>query len=461
MSFFERFGKKNSTSLNVDTVNKYSFNYSAWASGLQGPVGMVVYGSHMYVANYSSGTISQISLADGSITNPTWSTGFSGPFGLAIDDTYMYVSNNVFGEDIGNTISKVSLSNGSVIDLNWATGLNGPTGLVVHGLYLYVANFGQAIGGTTISQISLLNGDITNIDWATGLIAPFDLLINGSYMYVSNFSLGPNSGTISQINLADGTMINADWSTGFSLPAGLAVYKSHMYVADYDLGRISQVNLADGSIAKSNWASGFVDQPFFIITYDTYLYISFINNTIIVRIALENKPKPISNICFKSNTPIQTDQGIVVIDKIDTCKHTINNKQIVYITKTITTDKYLICFKKNALGLNYPTDTTIMSRNHKINYHGKMIEAYKFIGHFENVYKVKYDGETLYNILMDEHSEINVNNIICETLHPKNIVAKIYNSNFGEEYKNNIIVMMNECISKNDYSTYKKLVNHI
>jgi hypothetical protein len=455
MSFFEKF-KKNNQPLN--SVIKYSLDSSVWASGLIGPAGMVVYGPHMYVSNFLAGAISQISLADGSITNPTWSTGFDGPFGLAIDGTYMYVLNSGI-ESSESTISKVNLADGSIDTMDWTTGLYpGATGIIIHGSYIYVTNFGIMGPGETISQINLTTGIINNMDWATGLSGPFDLLINGSYMYVSNFG----TGSISQLNLADGTMNNVNWATGFDTPAGLAIYESHMYVVNYtegdSNGSISQINLADGSISKLNWATT-PDGSLFLLRYNTYLYTSIINGTTINRFSLENIP--ISRICFVANTPIQTDQGIISINKIDTSKHTINNKQIVYITKTISIDKYLICFKQNALGLNYPSKTTIMSKNHKINYHGKMIEAYKFIDHFENVYKVKYNGETLYNVLMDEPSEMIVNNMICETLHPQNIVAKIYNSNFGEEYKNNIIVMMNECILKNNYSTYKKLTNYI
>ena len=53
---------------------------------------------------------------------------------------------------------------------------------------------------------------------------------------------------------------------------------------------------------------------------------------------------------------------------------------------------YLVCFEKNALG-NYPDRKTIMSKNHKVMYENKMTEAYKFLKHFKNVKKVKYNQE--------------------------------------------------------------------
>ena len=55
-----------------------------------------------------------------------------------------------------------------------------------------------------------------------------------------------------------------------------------------------------------------------------------------------------------------------------------------------------------------------------------MIKAKEFTNMFENVYKVKSNGEILYNVLMEKHDKMIVNNLICETLHPENSIAKLY-----------------------------------
>ena len=169
---------------------------------------------------------------------------------------------------------------------------------------------------------------------------------------------------------------------------------------------------------------------------------------------------PISNICFPAGTLISTDQGEIRIEKIIPFENTIDNKNIKAITKTISQDTYLVCFDENALGKNYPNKKTMISKYHKILYKGKMIEAYKFLGHFEKVQKVDYNQEILYNVLMEKYEKIKVNNIMCETLHPNNIIAKLY-SNYEEEYKNKIIYIMNESINKNDKNSYIKIINRI
>ena len=173
-------------------------------------------------------------------------------------------------------------------------------------------------------------------------------------------------------------------------------------------------------------------------------------------VALPNNP--ISNICFPASTPISTNQGIVAINKLNPLKHTIGNKKIVAITKTISLEDYLVCFEKNALGINYPSEKTIMSSQHKILYKGKMICAKYFIGHFENVNKIEYANEPLYNVLLEEQGTMRVNNLVAETLDPKNIIAKLYKNKQSPFIKNKLVLMMNDSILKKDVHSYKKII---
>ena len=157
---------------------------------------------------------------------------------------------------------------------------------------------------------------------------------------------------------------------------------------------------------------------------------------------------PISNVCFPAKTPITTDQGIIPIEKINPLLHTIRSKKIIEITKTITRDKYLICFEQNAIDVNIPSEKTFISMNHLIFNKGKMIKAKDFIGKYDNIYKVNYMGEILYNILLEDYDTMNVNNLICETLHPDNEIAKLYKilPNYSIEKQCQIIDKYNHSI---------------
>lgn len=133
-------------------------------------------------------------------------------------------------------------------------------------------------------------------------------------------------------------------------------------------------------------------------------------------------------ICLSKGTQILCDQGIINIEKINTRKHTINNRTINHITQSIHTDEYLIKIKKNCLSSNSPSSDIICSGDHKILYKNNLIEAKKLINLVCGVEKIKNDKRVLYNILMDKHEVIMANNTPVESLHPQNVVALFYNN---------------------------------
>jgi SepF-like predicted cell division protein (DUF552 family) len=107
--------------------------------------------------------------------------------------------------------------------------------------------------------------------------------------------------------------------------------------------------------------------------------------------------------------------------------------------------------------INYPSVKTVMSKNHKLYYKGRMTEAYKFVGNFKRVKKISYKNEILYNILLENHSTMNINNLICETLDPNHIIAKLSSINLDDKDRDDIIMQMNNLMMNYDYNTYKKI----
>ena len=167
---------------------------------------------------------------------------------------------------------------------------------------------------------------------------------------------------------------------------------------------------------------------------------------------------PVSNICFPAGTLINVDQGRIPIETINAGLHTIRNKKIVDVTKTVSQDNYLVCFEKDALANNIPSEKTVISKNHKLFYKGAMIQAKEFLGKCENVHRVKYTGEVLYNVLMEEDDKMIVNNLICETLNPENGIAKLYTmmKNMSPEDQETSIKLYNAyCIKNNVFSSKK------
>ena len=170
-------------------------------------------------------------------------------------------------------------------------------------------------------------------------------------------------------------------------------------------------------------------------------------------------PTPIGNVCFVGDTPITTDQGIVLIRDMDPAKHTLRGEKIVAITKTKTWEDSLVCFERHALAKNIPSRRTILSQQHKVFYKGSMREAVRCIGRMDpkKVYKVPYQGQILYNILMEHPRLVCANNLICETLHPDNIIAKLYT----HPRMPALVADMNHAMDTNNVYKYSKAVYQI
>jgi hypothetical protein len=77
-----------------------------------------------------------------------------------------------------------------------------------------------------------------------------------------------------------------------------------------------------------------------------------------------------------------------------------------------------------------------------------MIEVKHLIGQVEGVYNKKYNGEILYNVLLETHEKMMVNNLIVEILDPNNIVVQLYNGSLTVEERNIIVVSINKCANE-------------
>ena len=62
----------------------------------------------------------------------------------------------------------------------------------------------------------------------------------------------------------------------------------------------------------------------------------------------------------------------------------------------------------------------------------------------------------LFYVGVKKHDKMMVNNLICETLHPKNIMAKISTMKDGQK-KNNVIQELTKIIKENNVPEYQKL----
>lgn len=294
---------------------------------------------------------------------------------------------------------------------------------------------------------------ITSNSSGNQLIAVGNSLSTG--VYIGIYSIYTSTWNWSRIRSSSGLAIIQPWSTVCSDSTGAILAVSGggngtgmIYTSnDYGSSWTQQTYGLPTSASWSKIVSNSDGTKLVAVSTDFGLYTGYIDE----------------NTCFPASTPIQTDQGIVSIDQIDPSIHTIDRKTIVDITRTVSSNKYLICFKKNALGFDYPCKDTIMTKDHKIYFKDYLVPAERFLINNRNsatIYKIKYNGEILYNVLMEEYTMMAVNNIVCETLDPTNIIAKFYirKCKYTDEERDKILVLLDKCVKKKDYATYHKIL---
>ena len=150
---------------------------------------------------------------------------------------------------------------------------------------------------------------------------------------------------------------------------------------------------------------------------------------------IENTELPNVPICFPKGTLVTLDQGKIAIDTINPDIHTIRGKKIIAISQTRPLQKDIICFQQDSLGKGIPSLKTLCSKEHRIFYKGEMKTAAEISKVCENVTHVLYHGNPLYNVLLEKKDNMIINNMICETLDPYNIMAKIATMKDGPDKK--------------------------
>lgn len=150
---------------------------------------------------------------------------------------------------------------------------------------------------------------------------------------------------------------------------------------------------------------------------------------------------PRSTACFTENAVVKTDQGLFKIKDMST-KHTIDNKSIKGISNTTYTQDKLVAIEKDALGKNKPDKKTLVAPFHRFLFNNSLKAAIELVNN-DSIYLTKYNQETLYNIILETHETIQVNNVVAETLDPSTLVAKLFDGSLPNKQRNKLIKSLN------------------
>ena len=118
-------------------------------------------------------------------------------------------------------------------------------------------------------------------------------------------------------------------------------------------------------------------------------------------------------------------------------------KEIKGISKTFYSQNRVIQIEKNAFGKNKPSIKTIVAPYHKFLINGKLKMICNFING-ETIYYKKYRNFPLYNIILETHDLMIVNNITVESLNPSSLIAKVFDGSLSKKKREFLINSINQ-----------------
>jgi hypothetical protein len=374
-------------------------------------------------------------------------------FKIETDGTHLYTASKKFNENVGMhdnlIISKIS-QNGTILQENFYS-LSYEADfqnmfIKNNKIYLYITGWDSDVvqGYIQLNVINLVNGSLLNTYRSYSAIESI-YAFDGTYAYA-------NTGVLSKIDLEFNVMENfsvylenrPDNASNFSF------MNNKIYIMYND--RIREFN-SDFTInaqgdefyifgeSQINLFSTESNNSLYIFTLDynttttpittipiastSTPYVTPTPTPYIVQPQppqpppVRPPPTPNSIICFIEDTMIDTDQGKVAIQLIEPGLHTIRSKPVLAVTKTVSIETELIRIPIHSIG----NDAEIVSSLHHLMFHDGTFKAAKEL---PGVERIPYQGQFMYNILMEEHDIMVVHGVPCETLHPKNPIAKLF-----------------------------------
>ena len=404
------------------------------------------------------------------------------------------VNSTAPGPATSQSLSVVRFTTTGILDTTFNTLGPTPGWLIIPNLPSYNYNFARGIGINSVGQI-IISSYITKLSFETcfgvaavissgilsgtldnsfGTLGQTILDLSPTYNLTAPlFSNGTNALALQSDNkivITGGFINTTTFAEGFSLArfdtngvldltfglAGVGYILSDLVSPSTEIGYSVAIQ-TDGKVLIGGTAINIED--------------SGANNSFILAryFGFPPYPPPVVPICFPAGTPVLTDQGNIPIELIDPNVHTIKKKPIIAITQSFMNEDTIVCIEKHSLGINIPNKRTYISNYHGIIYKNNLIPAKQLVGRLRGIYHVKYNNQILYNVLMEKHYIMNVNNMSVETLNPKNIVAKLYTNQHSPEEKMKLILEINEITKNNknknknnceNYNGYEKITQN-
>lgn len=205
------------------------------------PLGIAVAGGHVWVANFSGNSVTELNEDDGSLVRVL---PFANVTALAADGTHVFV-----GEAEGDgTVSAVNATDGSVA---WDksvdnTAFSSPQRITAADGNVWVAN-----GDNSVTELNADTGSVEKKLRSDSY--GFDVLdaiaVVGGHVWVANYS----ADTVTELNEGNGNLVQiltkpADFIKG---PMGIVAASGHLWIANTLSNSLTELNEGDGSLVNA------------------------------------------------------------------------------------------------------------------------------------------------------------------------------------------------------------------
>jgi len=195
------------------------------------PLGVAFDGTHVWVVNNGSGSVSRLDPATGAEFGPQITVG-TNPYFMAYDGTSMWVTNAT-----SNTVSQIDAASGAVVGSQIAVG-SAPTGIAFDGTDVWVANS----GANNLTRINATTGAIDGLPVTVGT-NPFGMAFDGTLMWVTC------GNEVFRVDVATGAVV--DPPIPVTTASGIAFDGTDMWVANTSQRQVVRIRAATGIVVGS------------------------------------------------------------------------------------------------------------------------------------------------------------------------------------------------------------------
>ncbi len=227
-----------------------------------GPEGISSDGTHVWVANYHSDTVTELAASTGGVIQ-TIAVG-SGPEGISSDGTNVWVANF-----LSNTVTELNASTGALVQTIDVGGQ--PDAISSDGTDVWVANFLS----NTVTELNATTGALVQTIDAVGG-APYGISSDGTHVWVTNF----DNDTVTELDASTGAVVQTI-AVG-SAPEGISSDGTDVWETNESDNTVTELDASTGAVVQTIAVGS---EPVAVSSDGTHVWVTSLNSNTVTELA--------------------------------------------------------------------------------------------------------------------------------------------------------------------------------